>query len=213
MSTLPKIPLDRASDLSFLRLQLHQALSSRLHRHLPNALPEDSLRTAIEHHIAQFLSATMQETSSNVLINGLAPRPSDIAKGVQVEEGEVYEPFDTALQNKVVLMHATMEETIARVTRMRRDVPIKIKSSIPASSSPTEQEEGEEEDLSDEDMNGDDSVQTVSIAREAEVIGNYQRSVRMMKQMKGSVGTVTEKVQRAKEVLTYLQQAQSQAHS
>lgn len=209
---MPKIPLDSSSDLAFLRLQLQQALSGRLQTHLPNALPEDAFRTLIESHISAFLSGTMQEAAQNVTINGLEPRPSDIAKGVQVE-GESYETFDTALQAAVSRKHAELEASITRVTTMRRDVPRQIKEagarrpaeedSVDAPSI-QEQDEGREEE---EEMQG--LAREVSIARADEVVGNYERSMKLVKEMKANVGGVSAKVQRAKEVLLHLQSQQS----
>lgn len=206
---MPKIPLDSSSDLAFLRLQLQQALSGRLQTHLPNALPEDAFRTLIESHISAFLSGTMQEAAQNVTINGLEPRPSDIAKGVQVE-GESYETFDTALQAAVSRKHAELEASITRVTTMRRDVPRQIKEAgarRPAEEDSADAPSIQEQDEGREEIQG--LAREITIARADEVVGNYERSMKLVKEMKANVGGVSAKVQRAKEVLLHLQSQQS----
>lgn len=198
MSALPKIPLDSSQDLAFLRLQLQQSLSQRLQFHLPNALPEDHLRNLIESHISTFLSSTMQETSQNITINGLEPRPSDIAKGVQVES-ESYETFDVGLQQEVLKRHAELEETITRVTTMRRNVPQRIKAAHKSITIPELSTSGQAATEPMEDL------KPVEIPRLDEVIQSYEDSVKLLKEMKGNVGAVNAKVQRAKEVLQYIQ--------
>lgn len=205
MSTLPKIPLDSSSDLAFLRLQLQQSLSQRLQYHLPNALPEDHLRNLIESHISSFLSSTMQETSQNITINGLEPRPSDIAKGVQVES-ESYETFDTALQQAVLKRHAELEEIITRVTTMRREIPEQIKAAHTPAPVP---------DMNDStvDVDAMEDLKPVEIARLDEVVKSYEDSVKLMKEMKSTVGSVSAKLQRAKEVLEYIQKEQATTSS
>ena len=123
---LPKIPLDAAGDLQFLRQQLHNALSHRLALHLPSAGPDDPLRKRLDLLIQSFLSDTMRLACKNVLINGLDPRPSDLAKGVQSTPVEVFEPFDVALQLGVQEKYALVEREITEVTRLRREVPLAV---------------------------------------------------------------------------------------
>ncbi|CCG84748.1 protein of unknown function [Taphrina deformans PYCC 5710] len=207
MSTLPKIPLDSSSDLAFLRLQLQQALSTRLSRHLPNALPEDAFRTMIEAHISAFLSKTMQEATGNVTINGMPPRPSDIAKGVQVE-AERYETFSVALQADVLARHAVLEETITRVTRMRREVPNQILSLVKAREADSAVKE---EEVREEEGVEEGEPEAVSIARLSEVQETYEKSVVMLREMKGSVGSVNAKAQRARDVLEFIQRQQKES--
>lgn len=212
MSALPKIPLDSSSDLAFLRSQLQTALQDRLQTHLPNALPEDQFRLSIEKHISNFLSSAMQEVSANILINGLEPRPSDIAKGVQVS-GESYEPHDTALHAQVLRRHAELEETITRVTTMRREVPALVtKSYTPTevpSLLPLEETSGLEEDAEDVPL----PQGPINIARLEEIVKSYETSVKAMREMKVSVGEITAKIQRAKDVLTFIESQQSKVEA
>lgn len=204
MNHFPKIPLDRASDLAFLQSQLNEALQDRLSFHLPNALPGDSFRALINTHIATFLSSTMQEVTQNITINGLPPRPSDVAKGVQVQEEDDYETFDTALQARVLDRHGELERTITRVTQKRRELPEEIKRGYIPATLPTEV--NEDPDIAEESM---ELAKPIEIARLDEVVKSYEDSVKLMKEMKGTVDAVSARIQRANEILQYIKTEQT----
>lgn len=215
MSALPKIPLDSSADLAFLRLQLHEALSASLTKHLPNALPEDSLRSSIEGHISSFLSRTMQDVVHNITINGMDPKPSEIAKGVQVDP-ESYETFDTALQADVLAKHEELEDLVTRVTTMRREVPMQVKKMHEerqrARPLPVDEElERYEATVLKEVTSGRQGLMTepiVEIPRLEEVRSTYDKSMKILAEMKGSVGSINAKAQRANQVLSFIQQQQ-----
>lgn len=115
--------------------------------------------------------------------------------------GEAYEPHDTALHATVLKKHADLEETITRVTTMRREVPAKIVADY----EPAVIEEVALPLEDEKHMQG-----PIDIARLEEVIANYEKSIIKMKEMKGSVNTISAKLQRAKEVLSLIEAQQQQ---
>ena len=142
----------------------------------------------------------MQNVSSNILINGLEPRPSDIAKGVQVS-GESYEPHDNALHSNVLKKHAELEDTITRVTTLRREIPTQMKAAYKPVDIPQTEAQDEEPEVP--------LVEPLDIARMEEVITNYEKSLTTMQDIKGSMDDISSKLDRAKEVLSYIQSQQT----
>ncbi|ORY87088.1 hypothetical protein BCR37DRAFT_396684 [Protomyces lactucae-debilis] len=206
-SSIPKIALDASADLAYIRTQLQSALTARLQTHLPDALPEDAMRLAIERHITGFLQQTMTYTLKNVLINGLDPRPSDIAKGVQVDPEE-FEQHDAGLHANVLKMHATLEEAMTRVATLRRQVPQEVQQAY----QPTDPAAVLEACLSGSTDGQGDSVEAsdqggavqVDIPRLAEVEETMTESCALLREIKGQVGAVHGKVQRANTALAFL---------
>ncbi|BFZ56997.1 hypothetical protein PYCC9005_004047 [Savitreella phatthalungensis] len=237
----PKIPLDAAGDLLFLRQQLQNALSHRLALHLPQAtsttttgastkiassnssdIGKDPLRERVEQSLQSFLRDVMTSVSKNVLINGLDPRPSDIAKGI-MDDGhsgrvaEVFEPFDVALQQAVQREYAAVEDHIHTVTTLRRTAPQaivqhakrkaeeaqeQVERSIVAGGDDVGEVEvvgGERKRKSEEDEGLE-----VKVARMSEVVATYEKSVTQLANLRHGVGTVAAKIDRAKEVLEHL---------
>lgn len=168
---IPKIPLDSAGDLQFLRQQLHDALSRRLALHLPQAVAGDPLRRRIDALIQSFLSDTMRQACKNVLINGLDPRPSDLAKGVQASPVEVFENFDIALQYAVQAKYADVERAVTQLTTLRREVPSQIaaryraKHGLPAAGAMERGTKRAHGEVDDADAGEDASANAATAAR------------------------------------------------
>jgi hypothetical protein len=181
---------------------LQSALSARLQTHLPDALPEDAMRLAIERHIHAFLQQTMTYAIDNILINGLEPRPSDIAKGVQVDPEE-FEQHDAALHAQVLKMHATLEEAMTTVATLRRQVPQEMRAAY----KPSEPEFISQAILGEAGEKESEEPVSVEIPRLEEVEETMTESCRLLKDIKDNVGLVHGKVQRAHTALAFLSES------
>ncbi|GAO46465.1 hypothetical protein SAICODRAFT_4738 [Saitoella complicata NRRL Y-17804] len=210
MSSLqPKIPLDDAADIRYLRANLTKAVRDKLATHLPkdNATDhEDALRSRVEELVGEFVARTFGMAKSSVTINGMDASDD---KTLDPDTGaDHFEPYDPSLHTRVQKLQEQLEVETLKVTQLRRDAPRRAAEAQRAALSALE---AETEVNGDDEVAMEEDVTLEALAREEDVKHDYEEAMQTLKELKKSIPMTTAKLERAKDVIAYLEKKKAQA--
>lgn len=209
-----KIELQSPSDLTYLTTLLRTAARQKLDLHLPSvpsASEPDDLRAHVEARVDAFVAQIIAGMRGNISINGMEveveqrdEEGGDAAMyGVEgAVEKEEFEVFDEKLRGQVGSAIARRDALIGKISAHRRNTPVGAAGAWQA------RFERESESLLGEieqAARGDgDVVGLEGLEREEEVRRNWERAVEGLGRLNGGLGETRARLERAGEVVGYL---------
>lgn len=129
MDDYEKITLSK-QDLRYIYGQILNQTTSKLDLHLPS-LRSDPLKNKVANVLDEFLMETFDLAKSSLVIDGqditYEGTHQDIKDLLTLKPREKVEPFDLAINSKLRDILLQVEEETTALTRLRRELPIRVK--------------------------------------------------------------------------------------
>ena len=129
MDDYEKITLSK-QDLRYIYGQILNQTTSKLDLHLPS-LRSDPLKNKVANVLDEFLMETFDLAKSSLVIDGqditFEGTHQDIKDLLTLKPREKVEPFDLAINSKLRDILLQVEEETTALTRLRRELPIRVK--------------------------------------------------------------------------------------
>lgn len=129
MDDYEKITLSK-QDLRYIYGQILNQTTSKLDLHLPS-LRSDPLKNKVANVLDEFLMETFDLAKSSLVIDGqditYEGTHQDIKDLLTLKPREKVEPFDLTINSKLRDILLQVEEETTALTRLRRELPIRVK--------------------------------------------------------------------------------------
>lgn len=210
MDDYEKITLSK-QDLRYIYGQILNRTTSKLDLHLPS-LRSDPLKNKVANVLDEFLLGTFDLAKSSLVIDGQEmaydDNDNDIKDLLTLKPREKVEPFDLATNSKLRDILLQVEEETTSLTRLRRELPVRVKDAYQKLVTKTDSEVSTL--LAELDAQTDQTEPDINIPNMDETAADYEKHILILNDLNKTIPARKAELDRYDETILFLEVAYQQ---